>query len=272
MIDSSTPFGQAKYQVRFDWGAAGAERIIPGAHVVVVVDVLSFTTAVVAAVEHGVAIAPWPWGDARGAAALAERLGGVVAGRRGEPGPSLSPTSFTGREAFDELDGPVVLPSPNGGALAASLAGRGVVVLAGALRNRTAVAEHILALQEERGERTIVAIVAAGERTTAAERSHAEADAGAGADEPIRFAIEDQLAAGAIVDALVGLGIDHTSPEAAVACAAFEGLRHAATHLVGASGSAVELVEQGSRADVRFATERDVSRVVPELRDGVFRA
>ena len=231
---------------------------------------LSFTTAVVAAVEHGVAIAPWPWGDPRGAAALAERLGGVVAGRRGEPGPSLSPTSFTGREAFDELDGPVVLPSPNGGALAASLAGRGVVVLAGALRNRTAVAEHILALQEERGERTIVAIVAAGERTNAAERSDAEA--GAGADEPIRFAIEDQLAAGAIVDALVGLGIDHTSPEAAVACAAFEGLRHAATHLIGASGSAVELVEQGYRADVRFATERDVSQVVPELRDGVFRA
>ena len=106
----------------------------------------------------------------------------------------------------------------------------------------------------------------------AAERSDAEADAGAGADEPIRFAIEDQLAAGAIVDALVGLGIDHTSPEAAVACAAFEGLRHAATHLIGASGSAVELVEQGYRADVRFATERDVSQVVPELRDGVFRA
>ena len=241
----------------------------PGAHVVVVVDVLSFTTTVVAAVEHGVAIAPWPWDDPRGASA-AERLGGVVAGRRGEPGPSLSPTSFTGREAFDELDGPVVLPSPNGGALVASLAGRGVVVFAGALRNRTAVAERILALQEERGQRTIVAIVAAGERSDSTGRSGAEG--GAGLDEPIRFAIEDQLAAGAIVDALVGLGIDHTSPEAAVACAAFEGLRHAATHLIGASGSAVELVEQGFRADVRFATERDVSEVVPELRDGVFRA
>ena len=61
-------------------------------------------------------------------------------------------------------------------------------------------------------------------------------------------------------------------PEAAVACAAFEGLRHAATHLIGASGSAVELVEQGFRADVRFATELDVAEVVPELRDGVFRA
>ena len=259
MSDSSAPFGQAKYQVRFDWGSAGAERILPGAHVVVVVDVLSFTTAVVAAAERGVPVAPWPAGDAVGAAALAERLGGVVAGRRGEAGPTLSPTSFTGAEAVDELDGPVVIPSPNGGAIAARLAGRDVVVLAGALRNRTAVAQRILALQEERGERTIVAIVAAGER---------ESPAGAG--EAIRFAIEDQLAAGAIVDALVGLGIDHTSPEAAVACAAFEGLRHATTHLIGASGSAVELVEQGFRADVRFASERDASRVVPELRGGVF--
>ncbi|RZS64298.1 2-phosphosulfolactate phosphatase [Agromyces ramosus] len=259
MSDSSAPFGQAKYQVRFDWGAAGAERILPGAHVAVVVDVLSFTTAVVAAAERGVPVAPWPAGDAAGAAALARRLGGVVAGRRGEPGPSLSPTSFAGAEAFDELDGPVVIPSPNGGAIAAGLAERGLVVLAGALRNRTAVAEWILALQSERGERTIVAIVAAGERVTSA-------------SEAIRFAIEDQLAAGAIVDALVGLGIDHTSPEAAVACAAFEGLRHATTHLIGASGSAVELVEGGFRGDVRFASERDASRVVPELRDGVFRA
>lgn len=273
MSDSNTPFGQAKYQVRFDWGGAGAERILPGAHVVVVVDVLSFTTAVVAAVEHGVPIAPWATDDPHGATALAERLGGSVAGRRGEPGPSLSPTSFTGREAYDELDGPVVLPSPNGGAIAAALADRGVVVLAGALRNRTAVARRILALQEERGERTVVAIIAAGERSSGAPGSAAGAGAAAApADDSIRFAIEDQLAGGAIVDALVALGIDHTSPEAAVACAAFEGLRHAGTHLIGASGSAVELVEQGYRADVRFATELDAAEVVPELRDGVFRA
>jgi len=169
--------------------------------------------------------------------------------------------SFAGAEAVDELDGPVVIPSPNGGAIAARLAEREVVVLAGALRNRTAVADRVLALQEERGERTIVAIVAAGEQET---------PAGADARSAIRFTIEDQLAAGAIVDALVGLGIDHTSPEAAVACAAFEGLRHATTHLIGASGSAVELVEQGFRTDVRFASERDASRVVPELRGGVF--
>ncbi|MFD4421825.1 2-phosphosulfolactate phosphatase [Agromyces sp. NPDC058484] len=191
MSDSVAPCGQAKYQVRFDWGVAGAERILPGAHVVVVVDVL----------------------------------------------PS------TGGEARGEVSGE---------AIAAGLADRDVVVLAASLRNRTAVARRILELQEQSGERLLVAIIAAGE---------------AGGDE-LRFTIEDQLGAGAVVDALIALGIDHTSPEAAVACAAFEGLRHAATHLIGASGSAVGLVEQGRRPEVRSATEIDVSTDVPVLGDG----
>lgn len=187
MSDASAPYAQAKYQVRLDWGVAGAGRILPGAHVAVVVD---------------------------------------------------------------------VLPSPDGDAIAATLAGRALVVLAGSLRNRTAVARRILELQEERGERLMVAIVAAGE------------DTGDG----LRFTIEDQLGAGAVVDALIALGIDHTSPEAAVACAAFEGLRHAATHLIGASGSAAELVGAGRRPEVRSATEIDASTEVPVLRDGTFAA
>lgn len=192
MSDSSSPYGQAKYQVRLDWGVAGAERVLPGAHVAVVVDLL-----------------PSPDGNA-----------------------------------------------PDGDAIAATLAGRDLVVLAGSLRNRTAVARRILELQEERGERLMVAIVAAGE------------DTGDG----LRFTIEDQLGAGAVVDALIALGIDHTSPEAAVACAAFEGLRHTATHLIGASGSAVGLVGAGRRPEVRSATEVDASTEVPELRAGGFRA
>ncbi|WP_448005921.1 2-phosphosulfolactate phosphatase [Agromyces bauzanensis] len=207
MSDSTTPFGQAKYQVRFDWGASGARRIVPGAHVVVLVDALPFTTTVVVAAEHGVAT-PVDGADAAGSGASAAVEAALAAG-----------------------DGPVVL--------------------AASLRNRTAVAGRILALQEERGERTLVAIVAAG-----------DAD---------RVAIEDQLTAGAVVDALVGLGIDHTSPEAAVASAAFEGLRRAFVHLIGASGSGLELTARGRRDQVRLATQLDATRVVPELRDGVFR-
>ncbi|GAA4373660.1 2-phosphosulfolactate phosphatase [Agromyces bauzanensis] len=208
MSDSTTPFGQAKYQVRFDRGAAGAERVVPGAHVAVLVDALSFTTTVVVAAEHGFA------------------------------------TPVDGADT--------AAPGASAAVRAALAAGDDPLVLAASLRNRTAVAERILALQEERGERMLVAIVAAG-----------------GPDRP---AIEDQLTAGAVVDALVGLGIDHTSPEAAVASAAFEGLRRAFVHLIGASGSGVELTARGRRDELRLATRLDVTRVVPELHDGVFRA
>lgn len=256
MSESSAAFGQSKYQVRFDWGADGAARLVPGAHVVVIVDALSFTTAVVVAAEHGVSIAPWNSLDTDGAVARAAELGAVIANRRGEPGPTLSPASF--------VDGAqpavVVLSSPNGGALAHGLEAAGVVVLAASMRNRSAVASRILSLQEERGERMVVAVIAAGERS------------GDANDGRLRFAIEDQLVAGAVIDALVTLGLDHTSPEAAVACAAYEGLGHAVVHLIGASGSAAELNAMGYRGDVRIATERDVTTIVPELQDGVFRA
>ncbi|GAA1787274.1 2-phosphosulfolactate phosphatase [Agromyces lapidis] len=258
MTDSTSPFGQGKYQVRFDWGLDGAERILPGAHAVVVVDALSFTTTAVVAAEHGVAVAPWPAGpDARASAEVfAAERGGLVAGRRNEPGgPTLSPESWTGVGAS-----PVVVPSPNGGALAHALGDRGVVVIAAAMRNRSAVAEHLLALQGERGERLMIAIVAAGELGR-------EADGPGGG---LRFGIEDLLVAGAVVDALVARGIDHTSPEAAVACAAFEALSRATGHLISASGSGVELRELGFAGDVRAAAARDVTDVVPVLRDGVF--
>lgn len=212
MSDATTPFRQGKYQVRFDWGVRGAERITPGAHVVVLVDALRFTTAVVVAAEQG--------GEAPAVGAVTR------------PGSAVPEASAVIEAALAAGDRPVVL--------------------AASLRNRTAVAERILAIQEERGERMLVAIVAAGDAA--------------------RFPIEDQLTAGAVVDALVGLGIDHTSPEAAVACAAFEGLRRAFVHLVGASGSGVELTAEGRGAEVRLATQLDVTRVVPELRDGAFRA
>lgn len=249
MSATTEPFGQAKYQVRFDWGEAGADRIVPGVHAVVLVDALSFTTAVVVAAEHGTAVAPWPVDDPAGAAVFAAERGGDVAARRGEPGRSLSPSSFIGAAEAAPL---VVLPSPNGGALAHRLGVLGVPVLAASMRNRAAVAERLLALQAEHGDRFMIAVVAAGE------------------GEGTRFAIEDLLVAGAVIDALVARGVDHTSPEAAVACSAYEGLQRATRHLISASGSGVELHESGSGADVGLAAERDVTDVVPVLYDGVF--
>ncbi len=88
------------------------------------------------------------------------------------------------------------------------------------------VADWALAKQEELGGRFRIAVVAAG-----AER----------VEGGIRFAVEDLLAAGAIIEAIAQRGIDHQSPEAAAAAAAYVGLRTATRHLISASVSSREL-------------------------------
>lgn len=101
------------------------------------------------------------------------------------------------------------------------------------------VAAAVLRIQRERGERTSVAVIAAGDSAS----GH------------LRFAVEDQLAAGAVIDALGALGLDHTSPEAAATGEAFRGLRGALRHLFTASGSGQQLIAAGRRDDVLAASE-----------------
>ena len=115
--------------------------------------------------------------------------------------------------------------------------GLGSVVLAG-LNNRASVAKWILSEQVRRGDRTTVAIIAAG--TTEGQ-----------------FAVEDFLAAGALIDELATLGIDFCSPEAASAAAAFVGLKGAVGHLVTASVAGRELSAAGVRPTVLAAGKLD---------------
>lgn len=129
------------------------------------------------------------------------------------------------------------------------------ITIAGSLRNRRAVAEWVLARQGDKGDRFTVAVIAAG----------AVRDDGSP-----RFALEDLLAAGAIIDALADLGIDYCSPEAAAASAAFTGLRNATGHLIGSSGSGQELTRADRRAEIEHAIDLDASSEVSVLRE--FRA
>lgn len=114
---------QGAYRLRFEWGAAGAAAVARGADVVVLVDVLSFTTTVSVAVDAGVSVLPHPWDDA-GAQTLARDRDAVLAVGRSQAGPgrlSLSPASIRAAAALPQR---LVLPSPNGSALAHDLAGR----------------------------------------------------------------------------------------------------------------------------------------------------
>ncbi|MFC5502748.1 hypothetical protein ACFPJ4_10910 [Lysinimonas soli] len=151
----SDPHGQSSYQVRFDWGAAGAATIGPGAHAVVWVDQLTGSGS----------------------------------------------------------------PEPRPG---------GEHVMTATLETAPDVAAHALARQTELGGRFTIAVVAAGATRP---------------DGTLRFAVEDLLAAGAIIEALAAVGIDHQSPEAAAAASAYSGLKNATRHLISASASSREARE-----------------------------
>ncbi|MGR0221172.1 2-phosphosulfolactate phosphatase [Agromyces sp. ZXT2-6] len=125
----------------------------------------------------------------------------------------------------------------------------GAAVLVASLRDAGAAAAWMLAEQERLGRRAYLAVVAAG-----------RADGG--------FAADDVLAAGAVIDALIELGIDDTSPEAAVASAAYAGLRRAVAHLATASAAGREASAAGADpADLRRAAARDERAPVRVLRE-----
>lgn len=235
---AADPWDQSTAAVRFEWGPTGAAAV--AADVVVVVDVLRFSTTVERFVAGGVTVHPYRWRDGT-AAAFAESIGAVVAdGREGRP--SLSPVSVA--RAGDARR--IVLTSINGAMCTLAAAETGATVVAGCLRNAAAVARWVAA----RGG--TVTVLGGGERW--------------GSDGSLRPAVEDLLGAGAILDRLPG----ERSPEAELAVAAWQAAAGRHVDLIERSGSGRELARAGWEADTAVAVELDVSDVVPVLVDGAF--
>ena len=229
-----TPFNQESAACRCEWGVVGYDALAK-ADVVIVVDVLSFSTCIDVAIGRGAAIFPYPLKDST-ASEFARAQHAELAGRRGESRYSLSPSSF--------LDAPAglrcVLPSPNGAMLALRAGAVGATVLAGCLRNAEAVAKAARRLG------ATFNVCPAGERWP---------------DGSMRPSIEDWLGAGAILRLLPG----KQSSEAAAAIAAFESSHHTLPEILAASGSGRELIEIGFAQDVEVAAQLNVSEHVPKL-------
>jgi 2-phosphosulfolactate phosphatase len=251
----------------FDWGIAGARAAAaagPGG-ALVVVDVLSFSTAVTIAAGRGTAVYPQPWppGDVAAFAAARDAVRAVLREEVTDRHPwSLSPAHLARAPA----PGRLVLPSPNGSAISAAAAASGGLVLAGCLRNATATARWL----EAHGFGTAgrpVTVIAAGEHWPGGGQRPAGGYRPAG---DLRPALEDLLGAAAIIAAL-----SHHVPrsaEAAVTEAVWhEHGRHAAG-LLGDCVSGRELAGRGFAADVALAAEHDAQDTVPVLTDGAFRA
>lgn len=227
-----------------EWGSNGIRALSERASVFIIVDVLSFSTAVDIALSCGAAVYPLPLGDREAAEKAAADVGAVLATPRKAAGGqfSLSPKSLLSVPTGLKL----MLPSPNGSRLTFEVQGKSV--LAACLRNAVAVAKAARALAQD-GD---IAIIPAGERWP---------------DGSLRPAIEDWLGAGAVADALDLPG----SAEAEMARAAFNACSKDFGELVRASRSGQELIDAGFAGDVELAVEASASSTVPFLRDGAYR-
>ena len=239
--DTADWMEQVGFRVRFGWGPNGLRRLAPHAEVVVIVDVLSFSTCVDVALGRGAIVLPYRWNDDK-RDDYAAAHDAVAAKHPRDAGPddwTLSPARLMEIPAGTRL----VLPSPNGSALAFGAAEAGARrVHVACLRNRAAVAQRI-------ADAAVIAVVAAGERWR-------------GATGPLRPAVEDLIGAGAVIDAV---GLDGASPEALAAAAVFRDAHPDIAARLHDCGSGRELADRGFGRNVDIAADLDASRVVPTL-------
>ncbi|MFJ6674452.1 2-phosphosulfolactate phosphatase [Actinosynnema sp. NPDC091369] len=234
-------FGQEGCRLRLEWGPEGVAALGQQCAVLVIVDVLSFSTAVDVVVARGGSVRPVHWADRAGAA------------RPADPSWTLRPSSLVSVPAGTELE----LASANGATLCSLAASTGAVVLAGCLRNAQAVASAA----RELAAGGPIGVVPAGERWGV----NLAADAEVG---PLRPAVEDLLGAGAIMAALLGYGT--ASVEAALAAETYAWA--SVEDVLNGCVSGRELIAAGHAGDVALACEVNVSTAVPRLTNGLLRA
>ncbi len=230
-LDPKAWHAQDGFSYRFDWGTAGVAALADCA-VLVVVDVLRFTTAVTIAAERGIAVTPTP-----------ER-------HDTHDGSSLR-SSFIRSHAGTEL----ALWSLNGARVSLDAAATGATVVAACLRNSTAAAHRAALLADGRP----IGVIAAGERWPDGSLRPAEEDLlGAGA---VLRALDP---AGSLTEPCC-------SPAARAARAAFIDAEPLVLDLLTATASGRELWERNLGDDVREAARVDIGDGVPVLDAGTFR-
>jgi 2-phosphosulfolactate phosphatase len=218
----------------------GVLNLAPISDVVIIVDVLSFSTSVDIALSRGVVVYPCESRD-ENAEQLARAKGAFLAVRRKEmtaDSPySLSPESLTRLPAGSSL----VMPSPNGATLTLEASKHCKNVIAGCLRNAGSVAKRAESIGP------VVSVIAAGERWNDDNNS-------------LRPALEDIFGAGAI---LASFKDKSFSSESAGAVGLYEKLKNAPEMYLLDSVSGRELVQLGFRCDVEISAQLNVSNCVP---------
>jgi 2-phosphosulfolactate phosphatase len=238
--------------VHVEWGAIGAQLAAERGDLVVVVDVLSFSTAVSLAASRGAVALSYsePEIEASGGReALCASLGAEIVAkdrRATDARFSLSPASLATIATGDRL----IFTSLNGAACT-SAASPAPEVVVGCLTNRTAVGSFVASRLSDRGARRCT-IIAAGEHWSSS----------TGTEPGIRPGVEDWLGAGAIAAAMRAHDL-RLSLEARLAVGSYEA---AAGGIAGALDDCIsgrELIAKGFADDVALAADVDSVEVVP---------
>lgn len=256
MVSLRTDVGMGRFEpwpasdVHLEWGFTGAGLAAERGDVVVIVDILSFSTTLTVALERGITplvMSPEEI-EARGGYEATEAwLGAKVISktrRVTDGGCSLSPASVLRAVGLDH----VVFTSLNGARAVASSAGATATVVL-SLRNRAACARVVARLRKETGRR--VTVVPCGEHWS----STSDRDG-------FRPSLEDWWAAGALATRLAEHGLS-LSPEADVAAEAVASTAPRHRGLIHECVSGRELVAKGFAEDVEISAELDVSDAVP---------
>jgi 2-phosphosulfolactate phosphatase len=248
VVGERDPFTQEGYRCRLEWGWRGARQAAERGDILVVVDVLSFSTAVATAIAHGGSI--YPCATQEEAVITAQtRATECAVNRRDVPAKgrfSLSPLTYSTLEPGTR----VALASPNG-ATCSRYAGEVSHLLVGALVNARAVGRAVTHLLDTTN--SDVTVLACGERwQTPSEEGE------------LRFAVEDYLGAGAILSYL-----PHAkSPESQVCEGAFRHAQSTLEEIVWECSSGQELRIKGYAEDVRHSLQVNIYLSVPVLRNG----
>lgn len=225
-------FNQSEFDLRCEWGSEGVIQLAAISDVVVIVDILSFSTAVEVATNNGAIIFPYRWKDSTAVDYAKSIKAELATNRTSTTGYSLSPQSLTKISPGTKL----VLPSPNGSSL--TLLTEKTPTLAGCLRNCEAVARFA----QKHGAR--IAVIPAGEKWE---------------NRTLRPALEDLIGAGAILSYLSG----SLSPEARAAVAVFNTFKNDLLGTLKKCSSGKELIARDFESDVELAAAMNVSDCVP---------
>ena len=243
----SDAFSQTNFCCRLEWGRDGAKLAAARGDIVVIVDTLSFSTTVVTAIHNGALI--YPCSDPQELNRLTSKYNCEKAVHRDDvPSKgrySLSPETF--RET--EPDTRVSLMSLNGGACC-RYADKAEELLIGSFINAEAVANRLFQLLDKGN--AAVTVVACGERWQMPME-----------DGALRFAVEDYLAAGAILSYL----IHDKSPEARVCQAAYNSLENNIDDILWECTSGRELRAAGFSHDVEFAAQMNLYNTLVVMKD-----